>query len=467
MPHQPHPSTNAAAYAAGYQPSERSRQREFNPQQHPLRPPHRPRQHAGIVPPPHHLPSETTSVDSAKLFRQLPESLKIIEDKQSSWVLTQDCCREIGNGAADVGFYQQFNPAEIATVYGANGILRTKLKVHVSEHSRFSTQPGEKKSSKCIAYLGDGMLIEREILCDYKCQSSGCNCRIKIARVNCNGISGLLGYQLATPGTGLIYEHDQNAHKLFPHEEQSQGLRTLLQKNSTSKFSLFALSVEQKEFIMDYGLTTGTISQQKDAVSTMTFMARMNQMRCTPEQLYTPEKFLSAVKNWVGNRKKQGDYFFSNQWGKCSMSAHQLKELLDLLKTSPDDRTSPPDVSTYPNNPHLLTPEFRETVWPYMIVQSHDHDGSTWTRITFECADWKVLVRAAVQMNPDGTVQLEIDFFRGCCEGDEWQVGQIGFSDLNHRYHFLVMDISKSENNQSAGRLLERALEMLNEMEGD
>ena len=265
MPHQPHPSTNATAYAAGYQPSERSRQREFNPQQHPLRPPHRPRQHAGIVPPPHHLPSETTSVDSAKLFRQLR---------------------------------------------------------------------------------------------DYKCQSSGCNCRIKIARVNCNGISGLLGYQLATPGTGLIYEHDQNAHKLFPHEEQSQGLRTLLQKNSTSKFSLFALSVEQKEFIMDYGLTTGTISQQKDAVSTMTFMARMNQMRCTPEQLYTPEKFLSAVKNWVGNRKKQGDYFFSNQWGKCSMSAHQLKELLDLLKTSPDDRTSPPDVSTYPNNPHLLTPEY-------------------------------------------------------------------------------------------------------------
>jgi len=473
MLHEVYGPTNAAAYIdiAGRQ-SHTSRQREVNPPQHAPAPAppyaYGPRHDARVMPPPHQLPPNTSSAsaDSAELFRKLPESLKRIGTSESSWILTEDCCRVIGDGAAEVGFRHVLTPAENVTVHGVRGILRKKLNVHVSVHTRFSADPGEKKSSKCVVYSGDGMLIEREILSDYKCESIICKCRVKIARVNCNGISGILGYQSVDPATSHIYEHDKQAHKLFPHQELAQGLRTLSNGASKSKFSPYNLSVEQKEFITDYGLASCSTSQMKDAVSTMTYMARMNEISCTPEQLMSATKFLDAVKNWIKNKKRANDFFFLNQWGKCSMSGQDLKEVLDLLMTSPNDRTSPPDMSAY-HNLHLLTPEFRETVWPYVKVHSHDHVGSTWSSITFECVHWKLLLAAAVKMYPDGTVQLEIDFFRGCAERDEWQVGQIGFSDFNHSYFLIGMDICRSENNISAGRLLDRALEMLNEVDGD
>ena len=64
------------------------------------------------------------------------------------------------------------------------------------------------------------------------------------------------------------------------------------------------------------------------------------------------------------------------------------------------------------------------------------------------------------------SLQLEMNFFKGYCDGDTHQCGQIGFSDLIHRYFMLCFDLSKSENQHSAGRILQRALEMLNSLDG-
>ena len=59
-----------------------------------------------------------------------------------------------------------------------------------------------------------------------------------------------------------------------------------------------------------------------------------------------------------------------------------------------------------------------------------------------------------------------MDFFVGVCPDDEWQVGHIGFPDMNHRYWILAVVISRSENNEAAGIILKSALSLLKEAGG-
>ena len=100
-------------------------------------------------------------------------------------------------------------------------------------------------------------------------------------------------------------------------------------------------------------------------------------------------------------------------------------------------------------------------------VHEHDHDGTLWSYITFEFLHAPELARLAVKMWDDKKVMLEMDFFMSVCDGNEWQVGHIGFSDRNHKYWMLCVIIAKSENSCSAKILLNRAIGLLREAGGD
>jgi hypothetical protein len=274
-----------------------------------------------------------------------------------------------------------------------------------------------------------------------------------------------LVYQLSDTTSGLPFDHNTAAHKLTQQEEQNAGMRAKTSSTGRTRYRDLCLSVEQRQFIIDYG--TGS-NKQGACRDIATMMAASDEIHCSAAQLANPEKLEEKVGEFVTNQKRAGDYFFTKVWGKCGMSGQQLREILDILKTPMERRSSCPCISNHPDNFHLLTPDFRMTMWPHLVVHDHDHDGSTWSCITYQFDDWRSLVADALKMYPVGKLlQLQMDFFKGCCEGDEFQTGQCGFSDLIHRYFILVMDISKSENQHSAGRLLQRALHMLNELDGD
>ena len=406
---------------------------------------------------------------STELFNKLPHELKRIpHNKQSDklWVLQCDCVGVIEDGG-EVGFLAPYSPQERDALFGVFGILRKKVPVYTCKNSRNGGDIDieKKKSLKCRVHNTSGMTIEKEVLCDYVCQCKLCKVVARVARINCDGVTALLVYQLSDQTSGLPFDHDKRAHKFTQQEEQEVGLRSNSSSSGRSKYGDFGLSVQQRQFIIDYG--TGCI--KKGAFRDIaTMMAASSEIYCSEAQRQKPEKLEEKVKEFVANRKRAGDYFFNNVWGKCVMSGQQLCEILDILKTPMESRISFPSVSNHPDNFHLLTPDFRMTMWRHLVIHDHDHNGSTWSRITYEFGDWRFLLANALKMYPEGKLlQLEMDFFKGCCDGDEFQAGQCGFSDLIHRYFILVMDLSKSENQHSAGRLLERALHMLNELGGD
>eukprot|EP00985_Skeletonema_marinoi_P023425 scaffold15642_cov66-Skeletonema_marinoi.AAC.1 len=382
------------------------------------------------------LPSNASSA----LFQDLPDSVKTMP---GGWILQEDCCRAVSNGA-EVGFLDAYKPSETFALLGVGGILRTKLTIHSSEHKRFTTGQVKEKKTSCKVDLPSSpdMIVERETLCDYKCDARLCNCRMRIARVNCNGVCGILGYQRIDPATGTPYQHNLRGHSLFPNEEQGLDLRKAV-SGTKSKFRSCALSVAQKEYIVKYGSGTSKRGVQKDIATSMA--SETTDVRCSNAQIQSPPDFLKKVKEYIDNRKRAGDHYFTNEFCQSVMSGEHLHQILDILKNPDEFR-----AGDNPDNPHLLTPDFKDTLLQNLVVHGHDHDGSTWRHITFEFNDWKDVVTEAVKMNPeDGLLQLEMDFFKGSCQSDEWQTGQIGFSDLDHKYHLLAMDISKSENNVS------------------
>ena len=86
------------------------------------------------------------------------------------------------------------------------------------------------------------------------------------------------------------------------------------------------------------------------------------------------------------------------------MTALELKEILDMLQSPAESRSSAPPVEENPDNLHMLTNDFKKVLWKHLVVDGHDHDGSNWTHIT---AEFKELLADALCMFPDGKRRLQ------------------------------------------------------------
>jgi hypothetical protein len=300
---------------------------------------------------------------STELFNKLPHELKRIPHNTQSdklWVLECDCVRVIEEGG-EVGFLASFLPQELDALFGVFGILRKKVPVNVclSRRNGKGIDMEKKKSQKCRLQNTSGMTIEKEVLCDYKCECKLCKVVARVARINCDGVTALLVYQLSDKTSALPFDHNKSAHKLTQQEEQNAGLRINSSISGRPRYGDFGLSVEQKQFIID----SGTCSNKKGAFSDIaTMMTASEGIRCSEAQLTNPEKLEEKVKEFVSNRRRACDYFFTKVWGKCDMSGQQFCEILDILKTPMENRISCPCISNHPDNFHLLTPDFRMTM---------------------------------------------------------------------------------------------------------
>ena len=140
------------------------------------------------------------------------------------------------------------------------------------------------------------------------------------------------------------------------------------------------------------------------------------------------------------------------------MLSRILKEL--MYDVDSDDRQRAFDASDPKDFDYLFSGKMK-SLRKNIKVHKTDHNGRNWSFIIYEFTNAEGVARKATEMFPDKSVQLEMDFFRGVCHGDDWQVGHIGLSDRNHRYWPLSFIIAKSENHWSAGQLLSRALDLV------
>lgn len=146
------------------------------------------------------------------------------------------------------------------------------------------------------------------------------------------------------------------------------------------------------------------------------------------------------------------------------MTGDECKAVLDALMTIPSEREENPPLEMS----FVKSSDFA-SVWQKIVVVNHNYEGngSTFDHILLEYDDAKLRAEKATKMYQDGGAQLDMDFFMGVSAADEWQVGHIGFSDLNHRYWILGMVIARSENSKAAGIILRHALNLLRDAGGN
>ena len=437
-----------------------------------------------VLQPPHSPPS------SQSLYAILPKELKTVH---GGWLLDPNACQFISE-STDIGYKSDFVPEEREVLHGIDGIIDKKIPVHKVGHCRVLMRRPQKQINSKVK-TAEGM-VELENLADYYCRAAFCNCKIKVARVRFKDMSGLICYDAVDPTTNMPHKH-QN-HHFFKEEEKlmkndnplcrasggggslfkprpasasasapaqtsgSTAHETGIKPSKKRKFTDVSLSVQQEETILKFGRGKMKRVRQQDIADYI--LDPRNHIRTSADQVKDPDKLLGAIEKFIENSKKAGNYFLNHDWGNEDMSGGHVKEVFDLLMQ--DDRSSDISISSDNTNSYLLSREFKE-LWKYIKVTEHDHDGSTWSTVAFEYLDVRELVNMAVTMFTDKKVQLEMDFFMGVCTEDEWQVGQIGFSDMDHRYWILCMVLSKSENHVSAGVLLKRATGVLNEAGGD
>lgn len=301
-----------------------------------------------------------------------------------------------------------------------------------------------------------------EHLFDFVCPCRKCYVEMKIARVN----GHILSYEKVDEKTGRPFQHSD--HNVTNEEQKQMRRKNKVGGKATipsakSKRDDLSLTPAQHNFIREFGM--GLVSEGS-------WKAIAEAMKASPKCSLTQAQendidgLAQRIKWYVARQRAKGDRFFVSQWGKQVMTGNQCKDILDALMTHPSERgeTPPPHLRDIP----FTHSSVFQDVWQKMVVVDHDYhgSGSTFTYILLEYVDADARAQRAVEMFLDNCCQIEMDFFLGLHPNNRWQVGQAGYSDLNHRYWITGVVIVLSENHQAASILLKHTLSLLQKAGG-
>jgi GNAT superfamily N-acetyltransferase len=149
------------------------------------------------------------------------------------------------------------------------------------------------------------------------------------------------------------------------------------------------------------------------------------------------------------------------------VTKEQVQEVLEALKTPFEDRTTeglPPNDNG--NNP-FMDSECFNSIFKTIEVVDEDYGSGNFSFCLFVVKDAHKIAEMAAKMydhlpEDERKGQFEADFFQlPNVENKAWQVGHVGVSDFLHRYWPMVYVVSKSENKEFATKLMEKAIQIL------
>ena len=355
-------------------------------------------------------------------------------------------CRVVKDGP-DIGYKEAFNQDEDNALFGA---MYGMVVNHLPTSSKETNRPPPKRRS--VQEIGHCEIENiRTVYC--KAKTNGCKCTGQIYRVcdrNTN-TKGLLYYEMVNPDTDQPYEHE--GHNAFP-----------VHSRNTS----FALSDQQKEFVRSWGKGRNLDTRASKRALCLA-MINSADIETTEVQGNDLKGFITAVSEYVKNCNRSNSVHMklSHKVETSETTSDGLYHILNHLKSDPGAAERGQTFESSDDIGIFMLSSNGALANKHIKVHSHDHDGTSWTYIVFEYVHALELATKLVQMFPNGKVQLEMDFFMGVCVRNDWQVGHIGGSCRDHKYHPVGMIVTKSENHNSAGKLLTRAMELLKEAGGD
>ena len=368
-----------------------------------------------------------------------------------------DCT--VVHGGEDVGYLKPFNNAENRVLYSdpKNAMVPKYIPQSQNETTRKKNKGDD--PNRRMRLHRYGAFIYENMRTLYCCANKmGCKCYGQIYRVQHGEEAGrpvaMLYYAKVNPNTDHLYEHTN--HHAFPNTE-----------HVNCKHNEFTLSAEQKQYVID--MSQGTMPSIGDRRNMVDDMIDSADIKTTPAQEDDAEKFLAKINEFINtsNRGRSSHKYFRKQQKEDNTTSDELYQMLMHLTSTEGSEERNRQFKLSDKAGQFMMSKEGKLVNKLLRVYDHNHDGITWSHITFEFLHAPQLAKLAVTMYDDGKLMLEMDFFMSVCDGNEWQVGHIGLSDRNHKYWILCVIIAKSENHSSARLLLNRAIGLLREAKGD
>ena len=373
---------------------------------------------------------------------ELRQALPWCIHQRGNYILRE--CRAVFGGQ-ETGYSRPFNSPENDALYDqTNGMVTKYIPMSVLYYNT-KRIPTETQRVQDFGHSSFNCEVMKTVQC--KENVRGCNCKGQIWRIQYGITKGLLYYEMINPDTNCP----------FVHENHSAA------KGRTP----YSLTTQQEEFVIK--CSQGKTPDIRDQRRLAQVMIRNNDIATSEAQKNNVEEFVKKIGEFIANSKRGNKVhksYFQQQKVDDSTTGAELQELLNHLMSDKDSDKRRRKFSLDGIGLYILTFD-GELVQNLIRVHEHDHNGKTWSYITFEYLHANDLAKLAVTMYPDGKLKLEMDFFMSVCKGNQWQVGHIGLSDRDHKYWILCVIIAKSENHKSAGLLLKRATELLHDANGD
>jgi hypothetical protein len=307
----------------------------------------------------------------------------------------------------------------------------------------------ENRDSQTRGFHGTKMCGVEELI-RYKCKTACCKCELIVARA----AGGIIAYEKVDLTTNEAYVH--TGHDLPPDEQKKhRNKHGGSETGSKSKYDGYSLTPEQKEYINQQ---CAVLMHKGDYHAIIRSMIISPSVNVLTTQLTDRDMFSKRIRYYVEYLKKMGHASLADR----AMTGNDIQRILDHLKWAQNTTSSCTN-----DIPFLQSTDF-ECVQNRIRISDHDYHGSggEFSFICFEFIDAQLRAKRAVERFGDAGVQGEMDFFHVPGVDADWQVGHIGFSDHNHRYHILCMIICHSENSTNAGLLVQRAVELITTIEG-
>jgi hypothetical protein len=173
----------------------------------------------------------------------------------------------------------------------------------------------------------------------------------------------------------------------------------------------------------------------------------------------TDPKNKVAIKNAQKNARKT-----NNVKGGPFNNLHELQLTLDLHKQSVESLHSEA-VTAFQNQLVAALMDETDPLWNIIVLDHDLIEGTTglqdWTKIIVTFPSTISALKAMPELWGTGQVQLKIDYSKGYWKNNLRQLGQVGVSDANRKYHPIAFGVQALEDGPGSKDILSLACQLV------
>lgn len=373
-------------------------------------------------------------------YDSLPQS--IIDKYKPKYLLSPRGVAHIApSESQEVGYMRPLTTLEHLAVFGKDGLVHQHCILYqtLSKNVRTAENPKHTRSDTEVERLYD-------CYCAAQTKTGGCQYRFIIARMS---------------GAMLLYEYANAVQKMpMPHSRHN-----VFPDGADKETGPTGLSVEQKEFCLRNHIKNkrGPQKLRSEMLNNCSLEASIAQRN--PKN---HKKFDRTIDNFTSKGSLK---FFGTTWEQATLTASQLNEIVDVLKST-STLVGSRDLESVPSSKTgclMMASQPFKLVWRHVYIHSCTHLEDGKVRIVVMCNHANKIASMASKMFTifrDQRLMAEIDFVD---QKDGCNFGHVGLSDHNKKFwpFGAVFIMDGTENTDNAISVLQPTKQVFQDLQID